>query len=161
MGPAEGRWARTRPVWNQLPYDPALIADDGRLVTHPEWSNRFRSQPGRDGERPDLAPEFVDVCAEDCATGSVSWSVRVRNTGSADAAEGTQVALVSATTGDVVVGSIDAPIPAGWVSDAIRLDARAADLIGPLRIEVRNEVISECDVSNDRLDLDTPCPGNR
>lgn len=159
LGPAEGRWARTRPVWNQLPYDPALIADDGTLGTGPEWSNRFRSQPSRDGERPDLSPELVDVCADDCETGSVWWSVRVRNSGSADASEGTQVVLASTTTGEIAVGSIPAPIPAGWASEAIRLEAGAADLLGQLHIEVRNGAISECDSSNDRLDLgpDVPC----
>ena len=159
LGPAVGRWSRTRPVWNQLPYDPALIADDGRLVTNPAWSNRFRSQPGRDGEWPDLAPELVDVCVEDCESGNASWSVRVRNTGSADAPSGTQVVLVSATTGDIAVGAIEAPIPAGWASEAIRLEARAVDLVGPLRVEVHNDAISECDPGNDRLDVDMPCAG--
>lgn len=162
LGPAEGRWSRTRPVWNQLPYDPALIADDGRLVTHPEWSNRFRSQPGRDGERPDLAPELVDVCVDDCTTGTVSWSVRVRNTGSVDAPAGTQVVLASAMVEDIAVGVFDAPIPAGWASEAIRLEAHAADLAGPLHIQVHNDAISECDPGNDRLDLDAdvPCAGD-
>jgi hypothetical protein len=96
LGPATGRWARTRPVWNQLTYDITSIRDDGSLVSVPvaPWSTyrSFRAQPAHDGELPDLEL----TAGEPVIDGTqATMAVTIANRGSATAASGAALRFVS------------------------------------------------------------------
>lgn len=117
VGPASGRWARARPIWNQLAYDAPMVRDDGTLapLATPGWQGlrAFRAQPGRDGAFPDLAVSLV-VDGADCGLSEVT--VRVRNVGSEEAPAGAEVRLSAwdGSTLDVVLDeALPAAIPAG------------------------------------------------
>ncbi len=66
FGAAEGEWARSRPVWNQLPYDITTVRDDGAIVRfpRPSWSqyNAFRAQPAHDGDHRRRRSAAHEVC---------------------------------------------------------------------------------------------------
>jgi hypothetical protein len=170
VGPASGRWARGRPVWNQAPYDATLVADDGHILRFPRSNvdtiNAFRAQPARDGDLPDLEPEVVDACADDCEAGEVELSVRVLNHGSQAAAAGATVVVYSQRSGGglVAIGSttIAEAIPAGWASGAQAMTVPAAAWGDRRVIEVTGMDARECDPLNDRVEsgIPDPCPAD-
>ena len=157
LGPAEGRWARTRAVWNQVLYDPGMVDEDGTIGATP--SGTLRAQPGRDGAYPDLVPEVLGACATDCMVGRVSVGVRVLNRGPVEAPAGSIVTLYAEDRR--VIGStvLDAPVPAGWASAGFTLDVDVDDWRAPGALEVLG-ASQECDAGNDRLTwgLPDPCP---
>lgn len=160
IGPARGRWARTRPVWNQVPYSPHLISNSGELLRYPPPNpGLFRAQPARDGAWADLAPEVVDACADDCSDGEVLLAVRVRNTGSSPAPGATVRLSVVADGALAELASISFPeeVPAGWASAARPLRVPAGMWPGHHVLDVRG-FEGECDVSNDRIESGLPDP---
>jgi hypothetical protein len=93
-GPATGRWARTRPVWNEPAYDITSIADDGTLLTWPlpSWEsyNAWRAQPAHDGDLPDLTVAATGLC---CDETTAFLAVQAENQGSQPALSGATVRL--------------------------------------------------------------------
>ena len=155
-GPATGRWARGRSVWNQYPYDISSVNEDGSLIPWPipGWKaySAFRAQPAHDGKRPDLQPVLLGACVPDCAAGEVLLSVGVQNTGAAEAdsatvrlhtfVEGrwsvvaeTAVGRLGAMDGTVVALSVDAAL---WGEQQL------------LEVEGDEE---ECNRINDRVEI--------
>ncbi|MFZ5477664.1 MAG: hypothetical protein ACOZNI_12885 [Myxococcota bacterium] len=162
IGPQSGRWARTRPIWNQAAYDPTVVADDGTIVTfprsNPETLRAYRAQPARDGARPDLVPEGLDACAVSCEDGTVEVSVRVLNKGSVEAPAGTRIALYAGDTtfAEVASATLTDPVPAGWASAAVTLEVPVSEWGDQQLLEVAGA--DECDVLNDRIELSLPDP---
>ncbi len=160
-GPAEGRWARTRPVWNQLDYDVTTIQDDGRLAVWPipnwETYNSFRAQPAHDGANPDLTVQATDLC---CDADTVQLAVQPSNLGSVDALAGATITL---TTNDgtgwrtvathILAEGIEANIAAaGFVFSVPRADW------GNLQVlHITGTDGDECDFVNDRVPVDLVC----
>ncbi len=165
LGPATGRWARTRPVWNQLAYDPTLIGDDGRLLATPlrnqDTVNGLRAQPARDGHFPDLVPELLDTCAI-CDGETVQLSVRVVNKGSAEAEAGARVVLSSVERSGrltaVTSATYDVPIARGTSAAAVVLEVPRSVSAHAWVLDVHGADTDECDPLNDRLPVTLPEP---
>lgn len=157
LGPATGRWARTRPVWNQLAYDVTSIRDDGSLVSAPTpaWQlGLFRAQPGRDGLHPDLAIEAV--AASGC--GATTLAVDLRNQGGATAAAGATIRVLGIVGGTLVEAtrvSVAEAIPPGErVLAEVVLDDALVE--GGWVVEVLPAHADECDRANDRAEAPAP-----
>ena len=169
IGPAKGRWARTRPVWNQHGYDITSVRDDGSIVSfpRPNWQtyNTFRAQPAHDGDRPDLAPRVVDVCIDTCAVGTYRVAVVVENLGSQPAPAGTEVVFSTWTDGDdglteVARLTIDEEIGPLMAAEALVFDIATSQWGDRRVVDVYGVHDDECDLVNDRIDVwDDPCPG--
>jgi hypothetical protein len=153
LGPANGRWARTRPVWNQLAYDVTSIRDDGTIIATPlppstTYGGVFRAQPAHDGLKADLSTEARMTCASDT---TVILDFAVHNQGSVDAPAGTVLALRSfdgTVWSELTTSVVADAIPAGsLVTGTITVDA--ADLGTRLVLEARGTG-EECDLINDR-----------
>lgn len=117
IGPTSGRWARTRPIWNQLAYDAASVHDDGTLApfAEPGWQGlkAFRAQPGRDGALPDLSVELRASEMEVVCVGVLTVATfRVRNLGSEDAPAGAIVRL-SGWDGATLTTLLEETVPEG------------------------------------------------
>jgi hypothetical protein len=164
LGAASGRWSRTRPVWNQLPYVASEVGSDGLVSSFPraDAATMFRAQPASDGDLPDLSPEAVDVCAESCDGGAIALSVRVNNLGSVDAAANALVTLSTWTSDgglrEVASAVIPEEIPAGWASAAVVLTVPPGEWGDRRVLEVRGDPVSECDPLNDRVEAGIPDP---
>ena len=170
FGAARGEWARSRPIWNQVPYDITTVRDDGAIVRfpRPSWQqyNAYRAQPAHDGDRPDLAPRVTEVCADVCGPGgTVTLAVVVDNLGSAEAAAGASLVLSTWGEGEAWIAEVarmvlsDA-VPSGSSTREVTLtvpwerwkDARVIDVWGTHE--------DECDYVNDRVDVaEDPCTG--
>lgn len=166
VGPTEGRWARTRPVWNQVAYDPTAVTDDARIRKFPRPNpttvRAYRAQPAQDGDRPDLVPEAVDACAESCADGTIQLAARVLNRGSVDAAAGAELVLYTYAEGghltEVASAVLSDGIPSGWASAAVILEVPVAAWGEARVLEVRGDPIAECDLLDDRIEEGIPDP---
>lgn len=160
-GAAEGRWARTRPVWNQLDYDVTSVQADGRIAPRPKpvWQtyNSFRAQPAHDGARPDLTVEATLLC---CDEDTVWLALQVSNLGSADALAGGTV-TVSTNDGSgwraAASASLTEDIPAQTASEGMVLEIpRSAWGVAQV-VEVDGVDEDECDLVNDRVPVDLVC----
>lgn len=161
-GAASGRFARTRPVWHQLPYDITSIQDDGTLVSWPRASwetyNAFRAQPAHDGEHPDLVVEVLDTCAESCEDGPVGVLVRVGNRGSVEAAAGAVLRLYTVADGPVELASLtlDEPLATDEAIEAwVWVDPD--DLSARVAVDVTAADADECDLVNNRQMVRLAC----
>ena len=167
LGPAAGRWARTRPVWNQTMYDPTTIRDDGTMVVFPKYNwetyNTSRAQPAHDGDFPDLRPKMTEVCATECGPGGmIELNVVVENPGSRDAPAGSRVVLSRWSETDrtlVPVAEAFLPaVPAGTASAGIVFAVRWEEWGDQRVLEVMAGHDDECDLANDRIEVwDDPC----
>jgi hypothetical protein len=157
LGAAEGRWARTRPVWNQTGYDPAWIASDGTLVSWPDpASHAWRAQPASDGEMPDLQPEIVEIC---CDAAQVQVSARFLNRGPVTASAGATLRLHARTGSgwaEVASASINAQVGPGQGSPGVVLTVPIAAWGDVQALEVV-AAGDECDEINDRVVLPAAC----
>lgn len=153
LGPATGRWARTRPVWNQLAYDLTSIRDDGTLVSAPApaWTlDLFRAQPGRDGLVPDLA---LDVAAtHEC--GATTLAIDLRNQGSVEAAAGALLRVYGVVGGVLVEATSVAVADAIGPGEHVLADVVLDDALvgGGWVVEVIPAHDDECDRVNDRVE---------
>jgi hypothetical protein len=165
IGPAQGRWARGRPVWNQLGYDITSIDDDGRIqpLPAPAWDTyqAWRAQPSHDGLHPDLKVAATDSCASSCETDGTVWlAVQVSNPGSEDSAGGT----VSLHTWDgsawsTVATTTFGAVPAGEALEGVLLEVPAGSW-GQLQVVAVDGDSDECDFVNDRVTVvEDPCGG--
>lgn len=157
-GPATGSWAKTRPIWNQEPYDPMLVADDGTFIPHPRpnWQayNTLRAQPSRDGLHPDLTVLATDVCVEDCQDGPVHVAVQVVNQGGAEAAAGAVVTLHTHTSAgwrEVASLTIAEPIPPLTALDGFAFEVPLDQWGDHQVLDVTAAHADECDLTNDRV----------
>ncbi|MFZ5475353.1 MAG: FG-GAP repeat domain-containing protein [Myxococcota bacterium] len=167
FGPASGRWARTRPVWNQMAYDVTSIRDDGIINSFPfaNWDtyNSFRAQPAHDGEHPDLVIAGTDACADVCAEGgTIRLAVQVSNPGSVDAFAGSIVRLYTWTeaTGLRVVAetALEETVPAGESAEGVVLELPYTDWGDRQVLEVVGTHDDECDWVNNREEVYIPDP---
>ena len=167
FGAATGRFARTRPVWNQTSYDITTIRDDGSVVRFPRTSwqtyNAFRAQPSHDGDRPDLSVTFADVCADLCGPGGmVQVGVQVDNLGSVEAPVGATIRLYTWTASggvqEVASSTLSTAIPAMWSAEGVVFTVPWEDWGDGQYVQVDGAHSDECDLVNDRIDiLDDPC----
>ena len=167
FGAASGRFARTRPVWNQTSYDITTLRDDGTTVRFPRASwqsyNAFKAQPSHDGARPDLTVTVTDVCADLCGPGgSVQVGVQVANLGSVEAAAGGAVRLFtwtqSAGVREVASATMSSSTPSMWSNEGVVFTVPWEDWGDGQFVQVDGAHADECDLVNDRIDiLDDPC----
>lgn len=156
VGPATGRWARTRPVWNQLAYDVTSIRDDGSLVAAPVpvWSTYdvFRAQPSHDGAHPDLAIEASVTVAPWCDTRSATFDIEVSNPGSVASADGAVLRLLQA---DGTLSERDrVTLPAIPAGERVRvtLELEVTTWGGSWVLDVVPMHDDECDWVNNRVE---------
>ncbi len=161
-GAAEGRWARTRPVWNELDYDVTTVQDDGKLAVWPiaSWEsyNSFRAQPAHDGPHPDLTVVATDLC---CDSDTVYLAVQPSNLGSVDALA---AATITLSTND---GTGWRAVASKVLADGIGAQRSLAGLVfeiprsdwGNLQvIQITGADGDECDFVNDRVQVQLECP---
>ncbi|MBM4369114.1 MAG: hypothetical protein FJ102_23070 [Deltaproteobacteria bacterium] len=161
-GSPTSAWAPTRPAWNQVGYDLTTVANDGSLVPWPEpaWDvyNAYRAQPAMDGDFADLSPELLDACAESCAPGGeVVVTARVNNTGSRDAGEGIDLALLTDATGtldEVARVTLPGALPAMTASASVELRA-TVEALGTRQFlkVIPADRLDECNPGNDRVEV--------
>jgi hypothetical protein len=162
LGPAEGRWARTRPVWNQIGYDVTSVRDDGTVPAFPrpnfDTYNSLRAQPAHDGHHPDLEIEVLETCRDEEA-GTVAVHAVVHNRGSKDAPEGAVVRLMSwsedSGTGlqDVASHTIPVPIPTMTSAESVVFELTTEQWATRQVLQVDGAHDDECDWVNDRVDV--------
>ena len=167
LGPKTGRWARTRPVWNQTPYDVVSVADDGSAVRFPwaNWQtyNSYRAQPAHDGDLPDLQVKVTGACADTCSPGGTVWvAAQVGNAGSHEAAAGARVSLHtwSEAEGVTTVGeaTVADPIPSGQDAAGVVFAVPWEQWRAARYLQVDGADPQECDRVNDRVDVwEDPC----
>ncbi len=95
FGDAEGRWVRTRRIWNQHPYHVTNVEEDGSIpaVEAPNWTqprlNNFRQnvQPLGEFSAPDLVATIDPYCGND----EYGLVATVRNIGQAAVPPGVPV----------------------------------------------------------------------
>ena len=167
LGPAKGRWARTRPVWNQWAYDVTSVRDDGTIVSFPfpPWAtyNAFRAQPAHDGAYPDLVIAATDACATTCGdAGLIRIAVQVSNVGSVEAPAGAVVRLLTwpDTSGlrEFDSAVIAEAIPPGMSAAGVELEVPVWALGTRRVLEVVGSGSDECDWVNNREEIDIPDP---
>ncbi len=162
FGAAEGRWARTRPVWNQIGYDVTSVRDDGTVPAFPrpnfDTYNSLRAQPAHDGHHPDLEIQVLETCRDEEA-GTVAVHAVVHNRGSRDAPEGAVVRLMSwsedSGTGlqDVASHTIPAPIPSMTSAESVVFEVTTEQWATRQVLQVDGAHDDECDWVNDRVDV--------
>jgi len=161
-GAAEGEWARTRPVWNELDYDVTTVQDDGKLAVWPipNWEsyNSFRAQPAHDGPHPDLTVAPTDLC---CDSDTVYLAVQPSNLGSVDALAG---AMITLTTNDgtgwrsVASQVLTEGIAANYSSAGLVFEIPRSDWGNLQVLQITGTDGDECDLVNDRVQVDLECP---
>jgi len=165
LGAATGRWARTRPVWNQIPYDVTSVRDDGTVPAFPranhETYNSWRAQPSHDGDHPDLEIEVIETCRDEDEGlyGVVSVHGVVHNRGSRDAPAGALVRLLTWDQ-DSGVGlqevdsyAIQDPIPSMTSSEGVVFRVSSEEWATRQVLQVDGTHDDECDWVNDRIDV--------
>lgn len=161
-GAAEGEWARTRPVWNELDYDVTTVQDDGKLAVWPipNWEsyNSFRAQPAHDGPHPDLTVAATDLC---CDSDTVYLAVQPSNLGSVDALAGATITL---TTNDgtgwrsVASRVRTEGIAANYSSAGLVFEIPRSDWGNLQVLKITGTDGDECDLVNDRVQVELECP---
>ncbi len=162
LGPATGRWARTRPVWHQISYDVTSVRDDGTIPAFPRANfdtyNSWRAQPAHDGDHPDLEIEVLETCRDEQA-GTVSVQVVVHNRGSQDAPAGAVVRLMSWLEGsgvglqEIAASTLTDPIPSMSSSAGVVFEVPVEDWATRQVLQVDGAHDDECDLVNDRVDV--------
>jgi hypothetical protein len=162
LGPAQGRWARTRPVWNQLSYDVTSVRDDGRVPAFPranhETYNSWRAQPAHDGDHPDLEIEVLETCRDEAA-GTVQIHSVVHNRGSKDAPAGAVLRLMSwdetldLGLQDQASHTIADPIPSMTSAQGVVFEVTTEQWATRQVVQVDGAHDDECDFVNDRVDV--------
>ncbi len=97
-------WMSTREIWNQHAYHITNVDDDGAIPRSPDinWDsyNNFRSGDlhAADGtSAPDLVPEILGLCEDECDEGTLWIHARLRNEGMATARSGLEIALLDSS----------------------------------------------------------------
>lgn len=167
LGAAYGRWAKTRPVWNQWGYDVTSIRDDGTIVSFPfpNWQtyNSFRAQPAHDDARPNLTVAVTDACATACDdSGRIHLAIQVSNSGSVEAPAGSIVTVYTwtAVRGLVPVAThvVAEPIPPRTSLAAFAMEVWNVDWGDRQVVEVVPAGDDECDWLDNREEIAVPDP---
>lgn len=108
FGDADESWPPGRKVWNQHAYHITNVDDDGGIPRNADtnWDsyNNFRSSDLHAAEgtsAPDLVPEILGTCDENCAEGEYWIHARLRNEGVATARSGLDIVLLDADGGEL------------------------------------------------------------
>jgi hypothetical protein len=112
FGDEEGRWVRTRRVWNQHAYHVTNVEEDGTIPTvqTPNWDvprlNNFRQNVQPLGEF--SAPDLVGTVAVHCVPGDYGLVAQVRNLGQAAAPHGVPVGFYAGDpdAGGILLGTV-------------------------------------------------------
>jgi hypothetical protein len=156
-GPATGRWARGRPIWNSFSYHAETTAPDGRepLSDLPatEWST-FRAQPARDGAFPDLAATEVSIC---CDEDTVHVVVQAANLGTVASDPATLAIATSTGSGWTEAATAALPaIPPQQTLAGTVLDVPRAEW-GTERMLRISGAADDCDPENNAVMLTLTC----
>lgn len=148
FGDAEGKWVRTRRIWNQHTYHVTNVLEDGTIpkVELPNWKqprlNNFRQNVQPTGEF--AAPDLVVSVRPSCE-GGYALVARVRNIGEAAVEAPIDVTLYAGTTllgkqvttrtlypaeAEDVVFTFATP-PADVLSGAVKVHAIVDEAMGP------------------------------
>ena len=160
-GDADETWPPGRKIWNQHAYYISNIDDLGGVPKADEGPfslyNNFRS--GDVGRPPseywDLRAEVLDVCEDECGTGSVYVAARLLNAGNLEAPAGIPVSLRAGAGGTILASDVTkGGIAVGETSKVFVLSAPYEALEGLRPIVTADEdqtgvgTVFECDESN-------------
>ena len=160
-GDADETWPPGRKIWNQHAYTITNIGDQGSVPSDnqhnwPEY-NSFRSgDVGRPpGEYYDLRPEILDVCEDECDTGTLFVSARVLNAGNIEAPAGVEVSLRAGVGGPIMAtATTTTAIASGSSGELVTFEVDAADFVRKKPVVTADEdstglgLIYECDEDN-------------
>jgi hypothetical protein len=130
FGDLEGRWVRTRRVWNQHHYHVTNVDEDGTIpaVEQANWTvdglNNFRQNVQPEGEF--SAPDLVVSVLAECSPDAYALVARVRNIGQAAVPAGVAVGFYD---GDPTAGG--ASLGSGVTTKTL-YPAEAQDVVLPL-----------------------------
>ncbi|MDP2309631.1 MAG: VCBS repeat-containing protein [Pseudomonadota bacterium] len=160
---ATNSWAPSRAVWNQHAYTITNINDDLSVpvTAIPNFTlyNSYHSAlPTVGGEAlgNELEAEILDVCADDCDSGTLRVWGRGRNSGNGDLEAGIQISLYG-TPDDVLLGTAvtTAITPALMSTESVEFVVDTALLDGVTGLELRVDddgtgtgLIAECVETN-------------
>jgi len=158
-GDADNSWVPARRTWNQHAYGINNIRDDlsvpiyatPNFVTHNTWhAGLTTSGVGFT----DLRGEIVDVCADDCDTGTFWVSATMWNAGPSPTPPGVHATLSASinnqwqTVADYETTDV---IESGWTSPGILFEIDINDLIGATSLRLRvdsTDIVPECSENN-------------
>jgi hypothetical protein len=125
-GDAANSWMDTRKVWNQHAFSNNNIDDALGVPKKPTPAfteqDTFRAARILGGTGVNVRPSFVEVCTDDCDTGTMMVTVRVDNTGGEVVPAGLKVSLyANKTAGEYLIGTATTthPIDPGWSSPGL------------------------------------------
>jgi hypothetical protein len=113
FGDQEGKWVRTRRIWNQHAYHVTNVEEDGTIPTieTPNWTvprlNNFRQNVQPEGEF--SAPDLVVSVGPDCSPQAYGIVATVRNIGRAAVPAGVPVTFYAGdpAAGGVLLGTMN------------------------------------------------------
>lgn len=112
FGDQEGRWVRTRRIWNQHAYHVTNVEEDGSIPTVeiPNWTvarlNNFRQNVQPEGEF--SAPDLIPTVLSHCTPNEFGIVARVRNIGQAAVPQGVPVGFYAGDpdAGGALIGTL-------------------------------------------------------
>jgi hypothetical protein len=156
---AADTWMSTRSIWNQHAYHITNVEDDGRIPANPDtnWAsyNNFRSSDLHAAEgtsAPDLVPEILGTCDDNCADGEYWIHARLRNEGMATARSGLSIALLAQDGSELDRLAFSGPLRSGRSTDSQRfvVDPSALGDSFTLLADPDDELL-ECSESNEAV----------
>ncbi len=149
-------WMSTRSIWNQHAYHIPTVLDDGGIPTSPDtnWDsyNNFRSSDLHAAEgtsAPDLLPEIIGTCDENCDEGEFWIHARLRNEGMATARSGLEIALIAEDGTELDRLSWSDALRSGRASNSQRFVVDPAALGASFELVADpDEVLLECSEGN-------------
>ena len=172
-GDQDQSWVTARKVWNQHAYSIGNINDDLSIPSNavPAFSDHNTWHSGIStagfGLVDDVEAVIVDVCDEECLSGTVYVTVRMHNkSGEAIVPAGTAMALYKSVGGEeslVMSFAMPADIDPGWSSRGLVLELPSEDIADAdtLRLVADDDgtgtgSLSECAESNNAWNWDGP-----
>jgi hypothetical protein len=172
-GDRDNSWAPARKVWNQHAYTITNINDDlsvpqdatPNFTVYNSYHSALSAPPG-EALSAELESEILDICEDDCDSGTLHVLVRAKNTGSSDVDPGVTLALYARTDAGmllVATTTLGAVLPSEMASAGIELDVAADDVRGAsaLYLVVDDDGtgtgwVAECLEDNNGFQLDGP-----
>ncbi len=160
-GDADESWPPGRKIWNQHAYSITNVDDLGGIPTDntPNWPeyNSFRSgDPGQPpGEYYDLRPQILDVCEDDCESGTLHVAARLLNASNLNVPAGVSVSLRAGVGGPIIATTLTtAAIQSGKSGEIVTFEVSAESFAGKKPVVTADEdasgssAIYECDEDN-------------
>jgi hypothetical protein len=175
-GDANNSWMPARPLWNQHAYHINNIQDNLQIPVAPlpsfVHSNTWHSAVSTTSSaasRANLEPELLDVCTDECDSGVLWLSVRLKNTGETQVPIGTNLsvyALDGNMERQLSTFTVTEVIEAGWSSESFQLGVYSEDIEGMTGIRIRADddgtgtgAINECsELDNTIQSIEAVCP---